>query len=163
MGIAIDDYPMVQRRLEELGCSPLTKIAILPENFGTAPSSVDFRQRSEADTVRKLLRMNNIQADFIKTTNSTPYIQNNSMEWVAPAIFIGAGVVSDNSSIVSLAIGVLTNYLTEFFKGGSGSKRVKLEIVVEKQADRTCKNITYDGDLEGLSALPAIIKQLSHE
>lgn len=163
MGISITDYPMVQERLRELDCPPLTEVAILPENFDIATSCLDLRQRSEAGTVRSLFRKYNVPTNHIPALSGAPHIQNNSFEWIAPVLFIGAGVVSENSSVASLALGVLGNYLTDFFRGIPGNKKVKMEIVVERQADRMCRRISYEGDLNGLMALPEIIKKVSHE
>jgi len=64
---------------------------------------------------------------------------------------------------VSIALNVIGNYLTEFFRGIPGKKRVRLNIVVEKKRDRTCKKISYDGDVQGLNSLADIIKEISNE
>jgi hypothetical protein len=64
---------------------------------------------------------------------------------------------------VALALDVLGTYLTDFFKGIPGPKTVKLEIVVEKKRDRSCKMVRYEGGVSGINELPEVIRQLSDE
>lgn len=77
----ISDYIDVSQKMGELGCARSDGISILPVNFEMAASVEEFRQLSEASTVKTLLRNNNIPFSEIKNGNEKPgYIQNNAFE-----------------------------------------------------------------------------------
>lgn len=67
-------------------------------------------------------------------------------------------MLSENSTVVSIALNVLSNYLTDFFKGSFSEKKVKIEIYVEERKDVKFKKITYEGGVEGIKELENIIK-----
>jgi len=164
MTTTIADYPNVAERLAVLGCNFPDGLALLPTNFESATSITEFRQVSEAATVKTLLRNASIPySELFDKSKKPPYVQNNSFEWVAPTIFVSAGLISGNANYLSVALNVLSNYATDFFKGISGGKSVKLEIVVEKTKSKTCKKITYQGGIEGLKDLPEIIREIADE
>ena len=143
MSITISDYPNVTERAAALGLTRPTGIAILPVNFDSAKGQEELLQRSEAATVKSLLRQSNLQPDnLLPRPNAIGHIQNNGFEWVGPTIFVSASLFSSNPSIVAISINVLSNYLTDFFKGISGTKRVKLEIVMETTANCAYKKLS---------------------
>ena len=156
----ISDYIQVFEKIDELGCSYPEDITILPENFETATSAKDLRYLSGASTIKKLFRNNNIPYSEIRKENEKPaYIQNNAFEWVGPTLFVSASLLSTNPEIISVALGVTTNYLTDFFKGFPGKKKVKLEMVVET-ASGTCKRISCEGNADEITKLDDFIKKI---
>jgi hypothetical protein len=164
MTTTITDYVRVEARAAELGCVYPTGMAILPENFDTAADYIDLRQQSEAGTVRTLFRTNGLSlVEVLPELKPVPYIQNNSSEWVGPTLFISYAFFSENPLVVSVALGILANYLTEFFKGLPGKNKITLNIVVEKTPERSCKKISYEGNAEGLESLPEIIRSIADE
>jgi hypothetical protein len=164
MNITTEDYVRVDSRAAEIGCQRPTGMTLLPENFQSATSYAELRQLSEAATVRTLFRTNGLPLyDVLDPSKPVPYIQNNSFGWVGPTLFVSWALVSENPTVVTVALGVIANYLTDFLKGISGKTEVSLSIVVEKRTDRTCKRITYKGNVEGLSSLADIVKSTSDE
>lgn len=164
MTTTIADYPNVAERLTNLGCDYPEGLALLPTNFESATSIGEFKQVSEAATVRTLLRNASIPyGELFDKSTKPPYVQNNSFEWIAPTIFVSAGLISGSANYVSIALSVISNYATDFFKGISGDKSIKLEIVVEKTKSKACKKITYQGGVDGLKDLPEIIREIADE
>lgn len=164
MNTTISEYIDVRQRITDLGCLSPTGLALLPSNFETAPNISTFRQVSEGATVRTLLRTSNIPLDeLVSKEQRPPYIQNNAFEWVAPILFVSAGVLSQNPSYLSVALSVIANYATDFFNGMSGENKVQMDIVVERSKSNFCKKITYKGPPEGLKDLPEVIRAASDE
>jgi hypothetical protein len=54
---------------------------------------------------------------------------------------------------------VISNYLTDFFKGRIKNSKVKFDLVVEKDPSGMCRKIHYEGDVEGLAKIPEIMKE----
>jgi hypothetical protein len=61
-----------------------------------------------------------------------PEVHEKSLVFLGPIIFCSAALLSQNPAIVSLALGVISNYLTEFFRGLPGDHTVRLDIVTEE-------------------------------
>jgi hypothetical protein len=164
MSILVADHVSVANQAAELGCLLSNVITILPENFEKANNPAQFLHRSEAATVKSLFRQNQIPLATLMPSSGQPrYIHNNGFEWIGPTLFISAGLLSENANAASIAINVLSNYLTDLFEGVGGSQRVKLEIVVEKRNGCVCKRISFDGPPDALSEIPAVIESINHE
>lgn len=164
MTTTISDYIDVRQRIAELDCYNPTGLALLPTNFDSAPIVSDFRQVSESATVRTLFRTAKIPLDeIVSKDRCPPYVQNNAFEWVAPTLFVSVGILSENTTYLNVALGVIANYATDFFKGMSGGHEVRMDIVVERTKSKVCKKITYKGPPEGLKDLPEVIRAASDE
>lgn len=164
MTTAISEYIDVRQRINDLGCLSPTGLALLPSNFETASDISTFRQAPESATVRTLFRTSNVPLDeLLPKEQRPPYIINNAFEWVAPTLFVSVGVLSQNASYLSVALSVIANYATDFFKGMSGENQVQMDIVVERTKSKVCKKVTYKGPPEGLKDLPEVIRAASDE
>jgi hypothetical protein len=149
----------VSKKLSDLGCRVPQHIALLPVNFDSATNVSEFVQASEASTIRKLLLAQNVPVDDILDRHRRPaYLKNKYHEWVAPIIFVSASLYSQNPEMVSLALNIVGNYATEFFRGLRGEHKVTFDVVVG--TDGTYKRITYKGPVEGLQQLPKILREV---
>jgi hypothetical protein len=155
----VSDYINLNDRLIELNCSIDKHLCFLPENIEDAKSTSEFIYTDNTLTVKKLFNTNNLPSATLDNDPSN-YRQRRSIDWYAPTIFIGFSLLSENSTLVSVALNVLSNYISDFFKGSFGSKKVKLDIIVEVTPKKTYKRISYEGNPEGLKNLEEIIKSL---
>ena len=164
MTTSVDEYVNVRERLEKLGCLELPGIVLLPANFDSADTIADIRQYAEAATVKTLFRSAGIPySDVFSAERRAPYIHNNSLEWVAPTLFISAGLVIENQNLVSMALNVISEYVMKLFRGVSGEKRVSLDVIIEKTNGKTCKRISYNGPVEGLESMGDIVRTVANE
>ena len=139
-----------------------TGLAIMPENFETAATRRDLIVRAEGSTIRKLLRNQQLPLDdFLPSGERARFVHNKSHDWAA-FIFISGALLSSNPSAVSLALGIISNYLTDIFKG-TPDKKIKLDIAVERKGDHVCKKLTYEGDALGLAEIADTILRISDE
>lgn len=158
------DYVSVTERVEALGCIIPVELTILPENFDSADTRMDFRYRSETATIRTLFRNHGVPVGSLLPAGERPsYITNKSFEWTAPTLFVAAALVSGNGTAISIALSVIANYLTDFFKGVAGTPKIKMTFVVERSKGRTCKKLEYEGNIDGIAALSKAIKEMSDE
>ncbi len=149
MTATIHPYPDVHATATALGCQDPDKFALLPRGFESAKSKSDLLHEGNADTVRKLLRNANLVESPLEATGERfPSIQENDFTWVGPTLFISASLLSDNPNVVSVALNVLSNYLTDFFKGVTGSRRVTFDVVVERTKTKRSVRVHYDGTPE---------------
>jgi hypothetical protein len=159
----ITDCVDIRKKMADLGCRCPEGMALLPINFESVMSISEFLQASEAATIKKLLLAKAIPLDDIVDRNQRPpYVKNKSYEWISPIIFVSASLYSQNPALVSIALNVLGNYATDFFRGIRGVHDVSLNIVVERK-NKTYKKISYQGPIEGLKDLPEIIREVADE
>ena len=164
MNTTTTDYINVRAKLAQIGCRSTTGLALLPLNLESAASQADLRQQSEAATVKSLLRQAGVElTDLFNPANRPPYVQNNDISWIAPTIFVAAGVLSENSNAVAVSLSVLANSLTDFFKGRTDDPTVKLTIIVEQTRSKTCKKVSYEGPVDGLNALATVVKNIQDD
>ena len=162
----ISDYIHVFEKLDELGCSYSEGIAILPVNFETATPTTTIEQSAGTLFIGKLFRMNDVLCSEIRRENEKPaYIGHRSVDWVLPTLFFSALVLSENPAIVTVALGVIANFLTDRFKGTGRKPTGKLDIVIEieKNKSKTCKKISYEGPIDEMSKLDDIVKEVLNE
>ncbi len=79
-----------------------------------------------------------------------PFRDDRDSALILPAIFLGASYLSGNPHLVNVALGVLANYVTHYFRGKTGHNRVRCTVIVEKTEKKTTKKIEYDGTGRGV-------------
>lgn len=159
----VSDYLDVSQKMASLGCRYPERMALLPINFESATSISELLQASEAATIKKLLLAEALPVDeIVDRSQRPPYVKNKWNEWVAPILYVSASFYSENPVLVSVALNVLGNYATDFFKGFHGAREVRLNIVVGKK-NKGYKKIAYQGPVEGLKDLPEVIREVADE
>ena len=160
MEIEVSDYVNVEERSRFLGCNVPTSLAFLPRNFEKAESKKNLLHESSVATIRILFRKNKITETPLELEGEKfPQISEKGfVEWVGPIIFVSFAALSQDPNILSLALGVISNYLTDFFKGIPGIRNARLDIVVETK-EKTYKKIHYEGPVSGLEKLPEVVNK----
>lgn len=159
MSTEVRDHVSISEKLKHFGISVPNGLAILPSNLATAKSIEELRQHVESDTVRTLLKASNIPyVEIFDEDNQPSYLQQYGFEWFGPTLFISTGLLSQNPNVLSITLGIITNYLYDLFKGSKSSK-ASLDVIIQ-QADGSCKEVHYSGPPDGLSDIAKIVKAL---
>ncbi|MCK4598697.1 hypothetical protein KAU37_02540 [Candidatus Bipolaricaulota bacterium] len=156
------DFVDVEEKAKALGCNIPTGIALLPRNFESAESKDDLLHESTVPTVRILFRNNGITETPLEHEDERfPQVSEKAFEgWVGPTLFVSFALLSQNPHIISVALGMISNYLTDWFKGIPGGGNAKLDIVVETRK-KTYKRIYYEGPVSGLEKAAQVIREVS--
>src|SRR5258708_3412630 len=158
MTIEVTNYINIRERALELGCSVPTKLALLPVNFETANSKEELIDEELVTTIRSLWKQAGLLETRIENKNYPSELKR-SLDIALPTIFVGVSLLTQEPNTVAIAINIISNYLTDFFKGIPGKHKVKLDIVVEKKENEYCQ-LHYEGNEEGLAELPVIIEAM---
>jgi hypothetical protein len=151
MSIEVYDYIDVAKRASELKCEQPVTFAILPKNFVTAHTKGELVYNQSTGMIRALWKQAGIvETPLEKQGDVFPEVQVKSGEWIAPILFIGVSVISQNPNLIAIALSVIANYVTDFFKGNLYHKGVTFDIIVEKSEKRQYKRIHYEGSVEDL-------------
>lgn len=162
--LKISDYIDVRKKAQEIGCNIPTSIAILPRNFEISKSKEELIHESTTETVRVLWRQNGVtETPLEQPEEKIPFVVEKAFGWIGPTVFIPAMLLSQNPHLVTIALGVISNYLTGWFRGiPRGSRKAKLCIVAETKSGYY-KKIEYEGPTDGLNDLPDIIREVHNE
>ncbi|WP_138993957.1 hypothetical protein [Larkinella sp. C7] len=153
----VEDYIDVNERVKELNCERPTTFCFLPENFENASSINEFVYNENTITFRKLFKKFNIKEDKLEDLSSQ-FRQRRSNDLYTPMIFIGYSILSQNPELISEGLNVLSNYITDLFKGTIGKKEVTVEFVIESKTKENFKKVTFKGDPESLKYFDKILK-----
>ena len=72
-------------------------------------------------------------------------------------LFVAGLLLSSNPQAVNVALGVIANYVTEFFTGMGGEKHVRFSIVIKDKATGQCKRYKYRGDPSGIKDFTKLV------
>jgi hypothetical protein len=162
--ITTREFINVKERIDDLNLSHPSSLAFLPKNFEDAEDKQSLIYNSSVSTLRKIFNQERIDVSTIEDKDlKIPELQQNAFELVGPIIFISASYYSQNPDAVNIALGLISSYLKDFFKGIPGNKKVKLSIVKEETKGKKYQRIDYEGDVSGLSELGDIIKSTKNE
>ncbi len=165
MSIEITDYLDVEQRFSALGIKPPEGACILPRGFTHAKDVAELCHESSALDLKTLFRQADLPiAVYQPDEAKIPYLQENDITWVGPALFFSAAAISQHPHIVSVVLSVIANYVTDLFKGLSQPGRARLSVVVEttttKTTTKTTKKINFDGPPDKLSEITDLIKDI---
>lgn len=161
MSIEEFDYVDVPAKAVTFGYQPPEGLVLLPLNFEDAESPVALVYDDVSVTIRKLLRQAGIESLRLEgKQQKIPEVAEKSAEWVGPTLFFTASLLSQNPTIISVAVNVISSYLTELFKGLPIGKHLKLDIVVPEGDGKRYRKVHYEGPVEGLKELPPILKEI---
>jgi len=166
MSATTSEYVDVFKRLGELGLSiPDTKgLVILPRGFESVGSAAELAEESDSSTLRKLLVEAGVATHLTKYEGQNlPVSVRRSAEWVAPTLFVGPLLLSQNPYAIEVALGVMESYIADYLRGLWPSKEVKLSFVIETSRSKKCKKLTYRGPVSGIKELTQLIRDLSDE
>ena len=158
--ITVSSFPDVRERARELGLPQVDGLALLPINFEhSSPDGLVVDQ--EATTLRKVLQQGGVEVQVVGAGDRPLTSVSKSADWVLPTVFVGAGLWSQNPIAVQMAFDVISSYVTDALRGTRAGQTVKLSVAVEKTSERTTKLLTYEGPANGLSSIPAAVKELA--
>jgi hypothetical protein len=157
MSFTISDYCDVPAKAQALGLNVPDGLALLPRNFVDATSINELLHESAVQTVRILFRQNEIpETRLERKGQKIPCIKENEFALILPALFVGGLLLTQNLHLLSIALNVIANYATDFFKGIPRRKKVVLDVIVEDKTGRRSKKIHYEGEAEGLKEIAII-------
>lgn len=136
-----------------------SNLCFFPENIDSVKDKAEFVFADSISDLHKVFRQNQIEFSTLGGESSLLRSRKNA-DFFAPALFFSLSLISENPTIVSVSLSILANYITDFFKGSFGRKKVNLEIYIETVGKRKIKKISYSGDFEGMVKLESVIKSL---
>jgi len=150
----------ISKRIDELGLTLPDNLTFFPENFDTANVKDDFVFTDSMLDLSKIFRQDNGISVPALGQDTELYRTRKSADIYLPAIFFGLSQISENSTIVSVSLNVLSNYIYDLCKGTSGKKTAHVDLYVETKEKGKVKKIIYTGSVEGLKELEKIIKAM---
>ena len=158
-GLTVQSGDDVGERAAALGLNRPVGLCILPRGFFGSGALAGLVYDDNTQDLRVLLRRAGLPPDPIEPAGvRIPYQAEYDASLVLPTLFLGAAFWSANPHLVSVALNVLSNYVTDWMKGVSGAARVHLSIVVERTDTTKTTRINYDGSPEGFKTVEKAVK-----
>jgi hypothetical protein len=82
-----------------------------------------------------------------------PVISHHVLQWIGPVILFSAAAISQNPEIVSITLDIISNYLTDWFRGVPKQERTARLRMVQKTKEGIYKIFDYDGPAENLGPI----------
>ncbi len=76
-----------------------------------------------------------------------------ALEWIGLVVLFSAAAISQNPEIVSITLGVISNYLTDWFRGVPKQERTARLKMVQGTKEGTYKIFDYSGPVENLGPI----------
>jgi len=112
--LEVDEYDLATH-LDRLALTTPEGLGLLPANVESARSIDDLLDESAAATIRSLWRDEGIHDEL--AAESRWSIVKKDASLLLPTIVIGAGVMAQNPEAITIALNVVSNYISEFFYG----------------------------------------------
>ena len=140
-----------QTDLQLFNLDHYSDLMILPELMEDEQNIYASSTVSFFKFARKLININYIeQPDMV--------LEQRSIDWFGPTLLFTTAALTQNPELVSVAINVLSNYISDYFKGHK-EPNVKLNIIVQKSKTEYTK-FMYEGPKDGLTEIEKVIKNL---
>lgn len=158
MNYKIENYLKTENKLKQLNFSSNNTFFFIPENINENIDSSNYIYSDSTTDIKKSFKSENILVEYL--TEDKPLLRTRkSADWFGPTIFITYSLLSENSTMIGISLNLISSYLYDHFKGTVGTKKIKFEIVIENKKEGF-KKINYEGSIEGIKELEAVIKQL---
>ncbi|WP_130855201.1 hypothetical protein [Olivibacter jilunii] len=146
-------------KLEKLKIQLPNGLIFLPENFETAENKDQFIFTESMVNLAKIFRQRNIET-FALGGDTEQYRSRKNADIYFPLILFSASQISQNPDFISVCLNILSDYISDHFKGVFGQKKVYADFYVETKEKGKIKRLSYKGDVQGLKELPKILKNL---
>lgn len=158
MAIQITDVIIQDRRLLNESTQG-SHIVLLPNNWKQEQKETGPLYASTTISTLKLLKSKGIPAIILDQDNHNISLQDNrSVDWIVPTFLISSMLLSQNPEAVTVALGVIANYVTYIFKGLKQDPNVQFEIVFSKPESSKAHQVRYEGPVSGISELNKVLE-----
>ena len=99
---------------------------------------------------------NQVNLNYIRKPDIV--LEKRSIDWFGPTLLITTTALTQNPELVSITLNVISNYITDFFKG-SQEPDIKVSLLIQ-QSKTKFKKLDYEGNKDGLKEIEKLIEQL---
>ena len=129
-------------------------IVILPYNY---EANRDYTYNSTSISFYKYAK-NSLDIKYF--TEPELLVEQRSGDWFAPILFVSSVAITQNPELITIALSVIANYVTDFFKG-KDSPNIRLKVVHKETKTSKVTEIYYEGKLDGLTNLKDSIELIA--
>lgn len=153
-----NDFPLI---LDKHTIPMPAGLAMIPLNVEESNHQNEWIYHESSKDLHKVLKAATV--DICKLDNSSGssrYLHQHSADWIGPTIFIGANILIENPYLISVALGVISNYVTDLFQGKLNKPTFKMELVIETEKNKSYKKLIFEGEPQNIDKIIKAIKSL---
>lgn len=138
--------------------SATSSVILLPVNYNN--KEIDHQYHSNTISFYKYA---NEKLSFTYLSEPLELFEQRSGEWFAPIFLITKQLIKDNPIITAVLCGIISNYITDIFKG-QPKPDLNVRIIYEKNENSKYIEFHYSGNFEGLETFEgSIAKALEND
>ena len=135
-------------------------VLLLPENPLYLSSDSEVVYPIATPTCETLLRQAGIAVSTVVPLGRRRYRDNRAADWIAPTIFLSVSALTQNPALLSIAYGVISNYLSTIF---SHNPKTHVELSYLVESANELKQFSYKGPVKGLPTAKDIVRELGRD
>lgn len=163
-GIEVTDYVDVRRQADGRGFCLTSELVLLPRGFESSAAGVELAHEAEAATVYKLLKAAGVDVQLLQHPDQrVPSMIEHSAAWIAPTVFVGSMLLTQNAHAIQIALNVISSYITDILKARSLPDTVRLTVVLEETKSKRCRRVEYEGPACKLKELAEVLNALQND
>ncbi len=137
-------------------------ICVLPDNIHCKTQNEEYFYAFSLPTIQKVLKERNLELHQFNELKSANLIDQRGLEYFAPIILVGSLYYSQNPDAISIALGLISNYLSKLFSVNNKAK-ANFTIYARDDKNKKTKRIHYDGPVSGIKELEKVVKDTFKE
>jgi hypothetical protein len=134
-------------------------IILLPESW----SDLTHIYPATTESLMKLFRKEAAPVEVLDRDAELLLRDNRSADWFAPTMFVSQLLFTENPLAVSLALDIVSSYVTDYFKGTKTDPKVRLSIIHSSIGVRRVRKLRYEGPVSGLGEIKEILTQWNRD
>lgn len=133
-------------------CTRAEKVILLMPEDWTASSHV---YPSTTESIAKIFKK---ESALVEVLDSGPLAlrDNRAADWIGPTLFVSSMLLSENPTAVTVALGIVSNYVYAAFYGQKKDPTVKISLVHNDTATGRTNRARYEGPVSGLQEFEKI-------
>jgi hypothetical protein len=155
------DVPNLDSFISTNQISMNNNIILLPDNYNTIKDSSEAIFSSTTQTLKQLLNINSIKVNIPYDENKLILMDKRNNEWFGPILLFSTSILTQDPNLLSVTLGVISNYLTDIFKGTATETDAHLNIILYDENSKKAKEIKYKGPIKGIKEITKTAKELS--
>jgi hypothetical protein len=138
------------------------KVLLLPNNW--PPLGNEPVYAASTESLRKLYFQKGIDVETLTPVTPLTHLEDlRALDWISPTLLVTSLLMTQNPGAVTIALNIISSYVTEIFKGIKGDPQVKLTVIQTETNRGKARKIRYIGPVSGLNDVLKVLTQWTPE
>lgn len=139
-----------------------SKVLLLPDNWSAPEKEPVYAASTES--LRKLFVKEGVAVGTLTPVTPFTHLKDErALDWMSPVLLVTSLLITQNPQAVTIALNVISNYVTEILRCIKSDPKVRLTIIRTATNCRIAQKINYEGPVSGLDELSKVLARWTPE